>query len=627
MTTERKPAERALPESGERFHRYFDLGLIGMAITSPTKGCLEVNDEICRILGYDREELLAKTWTEMTHPGDLAVDVAQFNRVMAGEIDGYTMDKRWVRKDGRVILTTISVKCVRRDDRSVDYFVALLQDVTDARQSELAAFHLAAIVESSEDAIISNDLDGIIQSWNHGAEQILGYSATEAVGGHIGLIIPEEWRAEEDAVFIRIRRGEAVDHFETVRRAKDGRRVDVSLAVSPIRDASGAVIGASNIARDISERKRFEAQQAALLVREQKALAAAKAANQARDEFLAILSHELRNPLAAIMTGSHLLHRVAAESSTGHETRALIERQVEQLARLVDDLLDVSRITAGRIVLRRELVDLRAIVHHAIETTRPLVGARQHRVEIALPNTPLPVDGDVVRLGQVLSNLLNNAATYTDPGGQIWVTAVATESQAVVRVVDNGVGIATADLRHIFDLFSRGAHGLDHTAGGLGIGLMLARRLVELHGGSLDAASDGPGRGSEFVVRLPLAAPLPERPDRSAVTRPVSVPARPRRILVVDDNESFAIAMTALLRAMGHDVRTAPMARPPSPRRKRSGRTSCCSTSACQAAAGTTSRASCVGIRRSRPCASSPSRATAKRQTSARRWRRASTST
>jgi PAS domain S-box-containing protein len=423
--TERKKAEQALRESEERFRRYFELGLIGMAITSPTKECLEVNDEICRILGYEKDDLLKKTWPEMTHPDDLAAVVAQFDRVIAGEIDGYTMDKRWLRKDGRTIDTTMSVKCVRRDDGSVDYFIALVQDITERRRAE-----------------------------------------------------------------------------EALRKSRQ----------------------------------------------------ALEQADRRKDEFLAVLAHELRNPLASILTGSHLLRRLAHESPSAHETRIMIEREVERLARLVDDLLDVSRITAGRIVLRREPLDLRDVVQRAIDTTRPVVETRRHRVELALPNTPLPIEADVVRLGQVFSNLLNNAAKYTNPGGRIRVSAVATGSEAVVSVSDNGVGIASADLPHIFDLFNRGQRSSDHTDGGLGVGLTLARRLSELHGGSVDAASDGPGCGSEFVVRLPLAASL----LAPAPAQPVSAPARPRRILVIDDNESFVAAMSGLLRAMGHEVRTIP---------------------------------------------------------------------
>jgi CheY-like chemotaxis protein/anti-sigma regulatory factor (Ser/Thr protein kinase) len=232
----------------------------------------------------------------------------------------------------------------------------------------------------------------------------------------------------------------------------------------------------------------------------------------------------------------------------------VIESSGAQLARLVDDLLDVSRINVGHIALRREILDVRGVVGRAIEMSRPLIDDRRHRLSISLPGEPVTVDGDAARLAQVVSNLLNNAAKYTDPGGEIRLTAELSYDEARIRVADNGIGIAGGDLRGIFELFNRVDRSQAYAGGGLGIGLTLARRLVEMHSGSLEASSGGPGRGSEFVVRLPLAlaAAQPEKPDR-----PPRGPApQRRRILLVDDNESFAAAMTSLLQLKGHAVRT-----------------------------------------------------------------------
>ena len=255
---ERKRAEDALRASEERFRRYFELGLIGMAMTSPTKGILEVNDELCRILGYERSELLQMTWADMTHPDDLAADVAQFNRVMAGEIEGYSLDKRWIRKDGRVIDSIMAAKCLRRADGSVEYFVGLVLDITERKRAEERIRELGAIVESSDDAILGRTLDGIITSWNKGAEKIYGYAENEVIGQPISILVPTDRQDELPQILGRLALGEAINNFETVRRRKDGEEIHVSLTISPIRNWEGRIVGASSVARDITGRKRID---------------------------------------------------------------------------------------------------------------------------------------------------------------------------------------------------------------------------------------------------------------------------------------------------------------------------------------------------------------------------------
>ncbi|HXG12062.1 MAG TPA: ATP-binding protein [Gemmataceae bacterium] len=274
-----------------------------------------------------------------------------------------------------------------------------------------------------------------------------------------------------------------------------------------------------------------------------------------RDDFLAMLGHELRNPLAPIRNAVELLRmhgRLSAEQITW--AAALVDRQSQQLTRLVDDLLEVSRITRGKIRLQPELVDLAVVIHQAIEASRPLLDARGHRFSVALPSAPLPVHADVTRLAQVVTNLLNNAAKYTDEGGQIWLAVVREGDQAVIKVRDTGIGIPADLLPHVFEPFTQGHCSPDRSQAGLGLGLAVVRQLVEMHGGSVQAFSEGPGRGSEFVVRLPLLAETPDRTGGASGQRPSPSQVAGRRVLVVDDDRDTADSLSKILKLAGHDV-------------------------------------------------------------------------
>lgn len=431
-----------------------------------------------------------------------------------------------------------------RDESAVPIGAVLVfRDVTERKAAERAMAQLAAIVEASDDAIVSKSLEGIIQSWNCGAERLFGYTAAEAIGQPITLIIPPERHDEERNILERLRRGERVDHFETIRVTKDGRRLDISLTVSPLFDDEGRVIGASKVARDITERKRAEA--------------ALRDADRRKDEFLALLAHELRNPLAPLRNGLQVLRLAGGDAETIAQVRDMMDRQLDHMVRLIDDLLDVARISQSKMELRRSRVPLAAVIDSAVETARPSIEAQRHDLQVTLPEEPVFLDADLTRLAQVFSNLLTNSAKYTPPQGQIWLSAMRQGADLVVTVRDTGIGIPAAALPRIFDMFSQVDRSTERSREGLGIGLALVKGLVEMHGGAVTAESNGPGRGSVFTVRLPIVAGRPQRASQSLPSdgQPTAGPGR--RILVVDDNVDSADSLAKVLHLLGNDVVTA----------------------------------------------------------------------
>ena len=407
---------------------------------------------------------------------------------------------------------------------------------------------LAAIVESSDDAIVSKTLDGVIRSWNAGAQRIFGYTPEEVVGRSITLIIPAERLDEERAILDRLCRGERIEHFETVRVARDGRRIDVSITVSPVRDREGRIIGASKIGRDISAQKRMAEE----LRRKAEELAAA---DRKKDDFIALLAHELRNPLAPLRSGLQVLRLAADDPGAVEKTRAMMDRQLAHLVRLIDDLLDVSRLNRNKLNLRRSRVALAEVVSHAVETAAPAIEAAGHALTVSLPPELVLLDADLTRLAQVLGNLLTNSAKYTERGGHITLAAATHDDEVAVTVRDTGIGIPPEALPHIFDMFAQVDRTHERATGGLGIGLALVKGLTEMHGGTVTAESEGAGRGSTFTVRLPLAGRVSRPPPFGVTTGDTARPTRASiKVLVVDDNRDGAEAMATMLTLLGHEV-------------------------------------------------------------------------
>jgi PAS domain S-box-containing protein len=423
-----------------------------------------------------------------------------------------------------------------------------------------AAARLAAIIESSDDAIVSKTLEGVITSWNQAAERIFGYTAAEAVGQHIMLIIPEERRSEETEVLARLVRGERIEHFETKRRAKDGRTVEISLTVSPVRDSTGRIIGASKIARDISDRRRLE--------REQDARAEAEAVNRSKDQFLATLSHELRTPLNAIYGWARMLEAGRLDPPAVLRATEAILRNAAAQVQLIEDLFDVSRVITGNMRLEIQPLHVAAVIEAALDTVRPAATAKGVRLESILDPGAGAMMGDPARLQQVVWNLLMNAVKFTPKGGQVTTHLRRVDAQIEIVVRDTGEGIAREHMPRLFQRFGQADSSSTRRHTGLGIGLSLVRHLVDLHGGTVTAESAGLGLGATFAVTLPVSA-VPALPPQRGAGEPADVPRgdglkpvslRDLRVLVVDDDaEGLALATLILIDA-GAEVRGVPSA-------------------------------------------------------------------
>jgi PAS domain S-box-containing protein len=794
------------------------LGSIGDGvITTDTEGRITYLNEVAESLtGWTnrdaRGETLDRVFRILNEDTRRPVESPAARALREGVVVGLANHTVLVRRDGSERAIDDSAAPIRDDGGRISGCVLIFRDVTEQRRAEqqrtgqlLSARLLASIVESSDDAIISKSLAGVIQSWNAAAERIFGYTADQAVGRHISLVIPPERIAEEDDIIARLKAGQRIEHFETERVRRDGQRLLVSLTISPIRDEAGNVVGASKIVRDVTERRQAQQRErelradaaeadtkfraffeqgalfagimdvdgtivepnrlswegcgytreqvtgipfwegpwwspSAALVETIRAASAQAAAGQVfrtempyyvadgsermvdltilpikdetgrvlflaptgnditdrkraeadrerfvtlienstdfigvcdldgipffvnraglamvgldsieearrtpvrefffpedqdrimgdffaavlekghgeidvrfrhfktgearwmaykllaltdaggkvsafatvsqdvterkrmeddlrrlaadlseadrrKDEFLATLAHELRNPLAPMSNMLEVLKRADGDGAALQRAHGTIERQLGHLVRLVDDLLDLSRITHNRLELRRSRVELASLIQQAVEASRPLADAAGHELKVELPAEPIYLHVDPVRMAQVFGNLLNNSCKYTSPGGKISVTAQRSGSDVAVAFKDTGSGIPADKLEGIFDMFTQLDRSLEQSKGGLGIGLTLVKRLVQMHGGSIAAHSAGEGRGSEFVVHLPMLR------DSAAVAPPepalMQAASRPRRILVVDDNEDSAVSLAMLLEIAGNEI-------------------------------------------------------------------------
>ncbi|MCX4173128.1 MULTISPECIES: PAS domain S-box protein [Paraburkholderia] len=483
---------------------------------------------------------------ELIHPGDLiALNEAVDHAVKSG--DDYVAEFRflhasgdWCWMEGRGRATYD-----RQGEPLTIYGLGI--DITERKDAQTVLLRQAAIFEHLSDAIVITDLRGNITDFNAGGERVLGYRRREVLGKPIAMFYPPE-----DALRIRREVLAALAADGTWRREltfvrRDGTRGVCETVVKPLANARGDIYGAVSVSRDITGRRRAEQQLQRLNLELSKA-------DRRKDEFLATLAHELRNPLAPMRNVLEILRLKEFADPQLSWSRDVFDRQLQHMTHLVDDLLEVSRITQGKLELRKQRLELARAMQSAMEAARPTVQASAHHLSVTLPREPLYLDADPTRLSQMILNLLNNAAKYTPPGGSISLAAEREGDEAVIVVRDSGIGIPREHLDSVFEMFSQLAPALERSQGGLGIGLALVRGLAELHGGTVAAFSNGPGTGSEFVIRLPLSKATPEQSESSPAEMPRTAGLR---VVIVDDNADAADSLAMVLELEGHEVRTA----------------------------------------------------------------------
>jgi PAS domain S-box-containing protein len=376
----------------------------------------------------------------------------------------------------------------------------------------MARNRLAAIVESSADAIIAKTLDGTITTWNSGAQKLYGYSPAEAIGRNFSILLPPGREGELPDILRRVAGGQSVGPFETLRRAKDGHDIDVSLAVSPLKDDAGRIVGASTVARDITERKKAEKERERLLESERKARAEAEAASQTKDEFLALVSHELRTPITSILGWSWLLRSGHLGPGERESALEVIERNVQVEKQIIDDLLDVSSLARHQLSIKKQVLDLGELAADTAAGLQSQFQAKSLRL-VCAPASGLLVDGDPRRLRQVFWNILSNAAKFTPEGGTVTVVAGREQGDARITIEDTGPGMGLEYYARLFELFGQQENVLTRAHGGLGLGLAIVKQLIDLHGGTVAVAPPIAGQGTRISVSLPLAVAAAAAPS------------------------------------------------------------------------------------------------------------------
>jgi len=569
--TARKRAEEALVEAGALQNAIFNSANFS-SIATDAKGVIQIfNVGAERMLGYTAAEVMNKiTPADISDPQEVIARAAALSMELATTItpgfealvfkaargieDIYELT--YIRKDGSRFPAVVSVTALRDDHNAIIGYLLIGTDNTARKQVEAERmlldqrvrdqqFYTRSLIESNIDALMTTDPRGIITDVNKQMEALTGCTRDELIGAPFKDYFTDPERAE--AGINRVLGEGKLTDYELTARGRDGQETVVSCNATTFHDRDRKLRGVFAAARDVTERKRYEQ--------------SLQEADRRKNEFLAMLAHELRNPLAPIRNALQIMRLTASrerqrpEDEAIRSASAMMERQVGQMVRLVDDLLDVSRISRGKIELRRERIELASAIHHAVEAIQPQCKSMDHVLTVLLPPKPIFLNADPTRLAQVLGNLLNNACKYTHKGGRIWLTVEREGAQAVIRARDNGIGIAANQLPRIFEMFVQIDTSLERSVSGLGIGLTLVKSLVEMHDGTVEAHSAGAGQGSEFTVRLPILVETPKPLPEPIAHDPTTT--TDYRILVVDDNRDSATSLAMLLNLTGNKTHIA----------------------------------------------------------------------
>jgi len=509
----------------------------GIFMLDPTGHVVSWNSGAEKLKGYTRDEILGQHFS-VFYPSDVVAAGWPQEELRRATERGRFEDEGWrVRKDGTRFWANVIITALRDGGGQLTGFAKITRDLTERRAYENALRQSEArfrlLVDSVRDyAIFMLDVNGNIRSWNAGAQALKGYSADEVIGRHFSAFYtPEDQAAGKPAAGLVAAREHGRSEQEGWRVRKDGSLFWANVVVTAMRDERDELIGFAKVTRDMTDRRRLEK---------------LERSSRMMSQFLAMLAHELRNPLAPMRNAVTLMQLEPTASPALRNARDILDRQLTHVTRLVDDLLDIGRLTTGKIRLQREDVSVADLVARSVETARPLIEARRHVLSIELPPQPVHVEADPTRLSQILQNLLVNAAKYTPEGGRVAVKAHSADGFVTISVTDNGRGIEHGDLQRIFELFAQGDNGMPNDSG-LGVGLTLARSLAEMHGGRLDAESPGPGQGSTFLLRLPLGQHQ----------QPAAEAAPAFKVLVIDDNRDSADSACAIMRMLGYDAECA----------------------------------------------------------------------
>jgi PAS domain S-box-containing protein len=538
--------ESSLHESEQRFRLLLDTSPLSITISTLATGELvDVNTTFVNVTGFAREQVLGRTTTDL----GIWPSVADREVVIAALQEPGGVRNRIVRLRTRSGADRIGALTAERIMyRGAPHVLTLVEDITLREKTQAALREseqrLRLALRAANAGVWQMNLSTNEIFWSEEFRDLYGYTSDTVPGRETWAthLHPDDRERMLDDLRNRLRPG-TDEYLREFRILHPTRGLRWILALGQItRNPEGRALSMTGISIDITRLKEVERE--------------LRDADERKNEFLAVLSHELRNPLAPLRNGLEILRLAKDDSEIADRTRAMMTRQLDQMVHLIDDLLEVSRISRGKIELKRATIDLALAIQHAIEVSRPLIDSADHELTVEVSNAPLIVHGDLTRLTQVFGNLLNNASKFTNPGGKIWLSAGRSGEYAIVSVRDSGIGIPQELLPKVFEMFAQLDSSLHRTQGGLGIGLGIARRLVEMHGGTLEAHSEGTGKGSEFVVRLPLVDAASVAAAGSAKSEIATTARRTLRVLIADDNEDAAASLAFVLQMKGHQVRT-----------------------------------------------------------------------